>query len=681
MSRKEDVKTKINRLGLESSPYLRQHQSNPVDWYAWGPEAFEAAQSSGKPILLSVGYSSCHWCHVMAHESFENPDIAALMNALFINVKVDREERPDLDIIYQSALALMKEPGGWPLTVFLTPDGEPFWGGTYFPPEPRFGRPGFNEVLLGIAKVWNEEREKVLSNVDVIKSALDALSAPQSGTKITLKFLDDVAHSALQAMDPVFGGTRGAPKFPQVPLLRMLWRAWRRTQNPAFFDAVHQSLERMCQGGIYDHLGGGFARYATDERWLVPHFEKMLYDNAQLIGLMTQVWLETHEPLLAARVNETIDWVLQDMRVQDDDGLFAFAGALDADSEGAEGRYYIWREDEIDNLLRDQAPLFKQHYGITEPGNWEGVNILSRSGPYPETQAVEEALKTARILLLDHRQKRPAPGRDDKVLADVNGLAIQALCEAGVAFGRQEWLDAATTAFNFVCRNMVVEGRLQRTWTDGMAKHAAVLDDIAQMTRAALCLFEATGDEAYLAQAQAWTNHADELFWCAHNGGYCLSAQDIEDVIVRTRTSADNALPSGNGTMADVLARLYLCTGEDAYRQRAETLIDAFPATDASAVVNMPTLLGAFELLASGGQVVIADKNGDGAAMVAGALKLGRGLNVVLRTDAKSVLPSTHPAFGKEPLDGRPTAYVCQNGSCSEPLTNLDALLERLNRR
>jgi len=682
-----------NRLAGETSPYLLQHKDNPVDWYPWGEDALEASRASGKPILLSIGYSACHWCHVMAHESFENHEIADLMNEKFINVKVDREERPDLDIIYQSALALMRQPGGWPLTMFLTPGGEPFWGGTYFPPEDRYGRPGFKQVLSGIAEAWDTNREQVTSNVAVIRDALDALSASRPGEVLTMDMVDDVASSTLRAIDPGQGGFRGAPKFPQVPYLWLLWQAWRRGELALYFDAVTSTLDHMCQGGIYDHLGGGFARYSTDEHWLVPHFEKMLYDNAQLICLMTEVWKETHTPMYAQRIRETVDWVMREMRVEHADG-FAFATALDADTpnehgHGVEGLYYVWTEAEIDALLRDKAPLFKRAYTVTETGNWaegrvgdEGVNVLARRTPYPGEPVMEEFLAEAREILFTARGDRTPPGRDDKVLADLNGLMIQALAKAGSVFGEPTWIDAAKTAFSFVSEHMVANGRLSRSWakTDegGAPRHTAVLDDLAQMSRAAICLFEATGDETYLAQAEAWIYQADDLFWCSDDGGYCLSARDVTDVITRTRQCADNATPCGNGTMADVLARMYLITGEDRFRERADDVINAFPAEDVNAIANMPTLLTAFELLTTGAQVVVAANNGSGQGLVEAALGAPGSLRVLIRTDGSPPVGPEHPAHGKTQVDGKPAAYVCRGGTCSPPVMDGDSLIAKL---
>src|SRR3954447_12475883 len=377
----------LNRLADATSLYLRQHRDNPVDWYQWGDEAFERARSDDKPILLSVGYAACHWCHVMAHESFEDADTAAVMNELFVNIKVDREERPDIDQIYMAALHLMGEHGGWPLTMFLTPDGEPCWGGTYFPPEPRWGRPSFPQVLMSIASAYRDKREDVAKNVAAMRDGLRKLATPESGGdagpgmvgQIPAELLDRVAERLLREVDPLNGGIGTAPKFPQSGIFELLWRAWKRTRQQPYKDAAIRTLTTIGQGGIYDHLGGGWARYSVDARWLVPHFEKMLYDNAELIALMSLVWQETREPLYAQRIEETIGWLTREMTHPQG----GFYSSLDADSEHEEGKFYVWSEAEIDALLgangkQDSAPLFKQVYDVSAGGNWEEKNILNR---------------------------------------------------------------------------------------------------------------------------------------------------------------------------------------------------------------------------------------------------------------------------------------------------------------
>ncbi|HEX6101458.1 MAG TPA: thioredoxin domain-containing protein, partial [Alphaproteobacteria bacterium] len=451
-----------NLLARETSPYLLQHKDNPVEWHAWGQEALERAKRENKPILLSVGYAACHWCHVMAHESFEDEFTAELMNQLFINIKVDREERPDLDQIYQTALQLLGEHGGWPLTMFLTPEGEPFWGGTYFPPAPRYGRPGFRDVLAAIAAAYKDDPEKVQKNVGAIRDALKQMAAPQGGAALPPDLARRAAERLAQEVDPTWGGIGGAPKFPQAPIFLLLWRAGKAGRNEMLRNAVRLTLQRMAQGGIYDHLGGGFARYSVDAEWLVPHFEKMLYDNAALLELMVTVWQDTRDPLLEARIRETVGWVLREM-VADGGG---FAASLDADSEGEEGKFYVWTEAEIDAALPTElAEPFKRAYDVSAEGNWEGKTILHRNRA-PELGDVESEAKLAeaRRILFEIRAKRVRPGWDDKVLADWNGLMIAALADAGAVFDEPDWIAAARRAFDFVRGKMSEGGRLRHSW-------------------------------------------------------------------------------------------------------------------------------------------------------------------------------------------------------------------------
>ncbi|MFP6743250.1 MAG: thioredoxin domain-containing protein, partial [Alphaproteobacteria bacterium] len=485
-----------NRLGQETSPYLLQHRDNPVHWQPWDEAALAQAARDNKPILLSIGYAACHWCHVMAHESFEHPEIAALMNQLFVTIKVDREERPDLDAIYQSALGMLGEHGGWPLTMFLTPKGEPFWGGTYFPPAPRFGRPGFSDVLRSIHDIYHREPEKVTQNCQALATALESVANRPGGGEITLADSDQVAQRLLSEVDPGHGGLGKAPKFPQTMALELLWRAWRRGGSDELRGAVLLTADRMCQGGIYDHLGGGFARYAVDERWLVPHFEKMLYDNAQLLELLTQLWQETRSPLFKRRAAETADWVLRDMMAPDG----GFASAFDADSEGVEGKFYVWTVEEIDQLLGSDAAAFKAAYDVRPDGNWEGNTILNRSHLKPmilddnsSSADDDDDLGPMRARLLEVRGGRVPPLRDDKVLADWNGLMISALAQAGAVFEHDDWITAAAEAFAFVRDRMGLDDdRLGHAYRADKLGTAAFIDDYASMARAALTLYEVT---------------------------------------------------------------------------------------------------------------------------------------------------------------------------------------------
>ncbi|GAB4362962.1 MAG: thioredoxin domain-containing protein [Kiloniellaceae bacterium] len=672
-----------NRLGEETSPYLLQHRDNPVHWQAWGDAAFAAARAADKPILLSVGYAACHWCHVMAHECFENPEIAGLMNDLFVNVKVDREERPDVDSIYQAALALLGEHGGWPLTMFLTPAGEPFWGGTYFPPAPRYGRPGFPQVLRAVADIYANDKGRIDKNTSALKEALGRLSENLSGGAMPPTVLEDVARRLVSEVDPVEGGIGGAPKFPQPAILKLFWRAWKRSGDAALRHAVELTMTKMAQGGIYDHLGGGFARYATDTRWLVPHFEKMLYDNAQLLELLTWLWQDTGNPLYAQRARETVAWVLREMIADDGGGTpsGAFAATLDADSEGEEGRFYVWTAAEIDALLGADAALFKTHYDVTPQGNWEGKTILNRSGkPSLADGETEARLATCRDILMAARERRVRPGWDDKVLADWNGLMIAALAEAAPAFGEPAWLAAAETAFAFVRDTMQCGGRLFHSWRHGALKHPATLDDYANMAAAALALHEATGRTDYLTQAEAWVAVLDRHYWDPAAGGYFLTADDTPDLILRTKTAYDSAVPAGNGTLLGVLARLFYLTGTAAYRERADALAAAFSGELARNVFPLASFLNAADLLANATQVVIVGRRGDAAseallAAVAALCLPNRVLQVVAPDEA---LPAGHPAAGKGQVDGKATAYVCHGPACSLPLTDAAALTRAL---
>jgi uncharacterized protein len=672
---------KRNALAEETSPYLLQHKDNPVHWQAWGPTALAAAREADKPILLSVGYAACHWCHVMAHESFENRDIAALMNDLFVSIKVDREERPDLDTIYQYALALLGEQGGWPLTMFLTPAGEPFWGGTYFPPEARWGRPGFPDVLRAISNAYKEQREKVANNAAALKQGLERLSAPQGGAGLSLAATDRLAERLAHSIDPVNGGLGDAPKFPQVGVLELLWRAFRRTRQEPLRHAVELTLTHISQGGIYDHVGGGYSRYAVDARWLVPHFEKMLYDNAQLIELLTLVWQETGNGLYAMRVAETVDWISREMLTPEG----GFSSSLDADSEHEEGKFYVWSEAEIDGLLGDRAPRFKAFYDVTAGGNWEGHTIVNRLRHLELADPATEAeLSACRAILFHAREERVHPGLDDKVLADWNGLMITALANAAIAFERPDWLDYAVDAFAFVADGMGDgAGRLFHASRAGKKRHAAVLDDYANMSRAALALHEATGAADYLARAEAWVAIADRHYWDAAGGGYFFTADDTEGLIARTKTAQDSPNPSGNGVMVGVLARLFYMTGKAPYRERAERIVAAFSGDAERQVFGYAALINGNELLQHALQIVVrgsvGDEHTDALLRAVSGVSLPNKVLTVVAPDAE--LPAGHPAAGKGQVSGRATAYVCEGPVCSLPLADPAALAADLAQR
>jgi len=672
-----------NRLRGESSPYLLQHQDNPVHWWPWGAAALAAAKAADKPVLLSIGYAACHWCHVMAHESFEDPETADLMNRLFINIKVDREERPDIDHIYMSALHALGEQGGWPLTMFLTPDGAPFWGGTYFPPEPRWGRPSFRQVLMGVAEAYRTGAEPVVKNASALTRFLTSQSTPAPGQEgIGPAHLDAVAEAYLKVTDPEHGGLQGAPKFPNPPIYRFLWQNSYRSGNPAARDATHLLLDRMAHGGIYDHLGGGFARYSTDAIWLVPHFEKMLYDNAQLLELLALAYADRPNALYLRRAEETVAWMTRDMTAERIDGRAAFAASEDADSEGEEGRFYVWTETEVDALLGDAASLFKRAYDVTTGGNWEGHSILRRMTP-PGTDAYEAELARARDILFHARATRIRPGRDDKVLADWNGLAIAALARAACVFQRPAWLERAREAFAFIVATMAgPDGRLHHALRLGRISASGLLDDQAAMARAALALHESTGEGAFLRVAEHLVTVAEAVFADGHGGFYTTAADAMDVPMARPRTAQDNATPAANGLMAEVLARLFHLTGEAKWRERCEAAIRAFSG-DLKSVSGMPSLLGAADLLEEAACVVVAGDPDDprARALLTAALAAPDPAVVVVRAPSTSALPPAHPAHGKAATAVGPAAYLCRRSVCGLPISDAGTLVGMLRGR
>ena len=667
-----------NRLGEETSPYLLQHKDNPVHWQAWGEAALAAAKAQDRPILLSIGYAACHWCHVMAHESFENPAIAGAMNDLYINIKVDREERPDLDAIYQHALSLLGEQGGWPLTMFLSPDGEPFWGGTYFPPEPRWGRPGFQQVLEAVAQTYRGDPDKVQKNIVALRKALQRLGRPEAGEGIDPALFDRIAERLLREVDPLNGGIGTAPKFPQCGIFELLWRGWKRTRLAPYRDAVLRTLTAICQGGIYDHLGGGFARYSVDARWLAPHFEKMLYDNAELVDLLTLVWQEARDPVYAQRIAETIGWLEREMVT----GEGGFASSLDADSEHEEGKFYVWSAAEIDAALGADAVVFKAFYDVTPQGNWEGHTILNRLN-HPALADVETAawLARCRETLFALRAPRVRPGLDDKVLADWNGLMIAGLAHAAQVFERVDWLALAERAFAFVQQHMAApDGRLFHSWRAGRARHPATVDDYANLCRAALALHEATQDPAYLAAAGDWVAVLDRHYWDGEGGGYFFAADDTPGLIARAKTAADAAVPAGNGTLVGVLTRLAILTGDETYRARAEAVIKAFAGEVTRNFFPLATLVNNAELAQKPVQVVLVGNRGDTglAALHRAVYQVSLPNRVVQTVSPEQALPAAHPAFGKGLVDARAAAYVCEGPVCSLPIVVPQELVDAL---
>ena len=653
-----------NRLAQATSPYLLQHKHNPVDWWTWGPEALAEAKTSNRPILLSVGYAACHWCHVMAHELFEDEATARVMNELFVNIKVDREERPDIDQIYMNALHLLGEQGGWPLTMFLTPMAEPVWGGTYFPKETRFGRPAFVDVLREVARLFREEPSRIEQNRTALLSRLADKARPAGKVTIGLKELDAAAMQIGNMFDQVNGGLRGAPKFPQPAILEMLWRAGSRTNDVRFFETVEHSLERMSEGGIYDHLGGGFSRYSVDEKWLVPHFEKMLYDNAQLLELLALAFQRSGTPLFAQRARETVEWLRREMTT----GEGAFAASLDADSEGEEGKFYVWSKNEIVELIGPEAAeFFAPRYDVTDEGNFEGHNILNRLKDGPRNEAEETRLARLRAILLEARTGRVRPGLDDKVLADWNGLMIAALVNAGIILDEPDWLTMAKRAFDFIAQAMTKGDRFGHSWRAGKLLFPGLASDFAAMVRAALALYEATGERTYVERALAWQNAFDAHYADRDTGGYYLSADDASDLLLRPHSTSDDATPNPNAVAAQNLVRLAILAGDDKWRAKADRLMEGILSAVERNLFGHVALLNALDLRLRGVEIVATGSDAERFAQA--ALKLPYLDRVVLRIASAANLPASHPAQERLKAADASAAFVCVGERCSLPVT------------
>lgn len=671
-----------NRLALETSPYLLQHQDNPVHWWAWGPEALAEAKRTGKPILLSVGYAACHWCHVMAHESFEDGATAAVMNDLYINIKVDREERPDIDALYMGALMRFNEQGGWPLTMFLDSEARPFWGGTYFPKQAQYGRPGFVNVLMQIAAAYKEEPGKVRDNASRILASLSERPSGGGGEALTEDAVKDLIGKITRAVDREHGGLNGAPKFPQWNVFWLLWRGAMRFDDASAKHAVITTLTHICQGGIYDHIGGGFARYSVDEYWLIPHFEKMLYDNALLLDLLTEVWRETQNPLFTRRISETVGWLEREMIAEGG----GFAASLDADSEGEEGKFYVWSQAEILDVLgaRDAA-FFGSVYGVTEGGNFEGHNNLNRLDSLALLSDADELrLSQMRCKLFGRRAGRVRPGWDDKVLADWNGLMIAALSRAGLVFEKPQWLALAERAFACVTDKMAADsGRLWHSYRAGKAKAPATAADYANMSWAALRLHQATGRAAYLERARAWSAILDTHYWDTSSGGYCMAANDTDDVILKLRPAQDDAVPNANAIQLSNLIALAALTGDSAYAARAEDLYNAYLGDLRRAPVGHCGLLAASFDLTGLPQIsvhtgTLADTNVSTSVLqkilfnksVPGALEY------CLTDGSPAGLPNA--LTGKTTSGGKSMAYVCSGPVCGPPVMTPEDFAARL---
>ncbi|HXG26396.1 MAG TPA: thioredoxin domain-containing protein [Candidatus Binatia bacterium] len=680
-----------NRLANETSPYLLQHAHNPVDWFPWGPDALARARLLDRPIFLSIGYAACHWCHVMERESFEDEETAAFLNARFIPIKVDREERPDLDQIYMTAVQAMTGGGGWPMSVFLTPDGRPFYGGTYFPKVPTHGLPSFRQVLEGIARAWREQRADLERSAAQLVAQVYGANRNVVGPAPRPDLLDTAVTLIEQEFDHQNGGWGRAPKFPQPMTIDFLLRRAAAGDRRAL-PIARRTLDRMADGGIRDQLGGGFHRYATDAVWLVPHFEQMLYDNAQLARAYLHAYAAASDERYGEVARDTLDYIIRELTT--DDG--AFASSQDADTEGVEGATFTWRADEIREVLGDDAALFSTAYGVTDEGNWEGVTILSRVRPTAElgnlagvpAAEVDQRLERARARLFEHRKRRPQPARDDKALAAWNGLAIGALAEAARTFEARgaegvagRYRAAAVRAAEAIVGGLLGEdGRLGRSWKDGRATGQGVLEDYADLAEGLLALYEATFDERWFTTARRLADAILERF-ADPAGGFYDTATDHERLLTRPKDPQDNATPSGGAMATFVLLRLAAFTGESRYREAAERTLTTITPSTARYPTAFAMWLQAIDLaLAPVAEIAIVGDPGDEAtrALVLETAKVYAPNQAVALRPAEDAPTSIALLEGRTLVKGRPAAYVCRGFACRLPVTEPDALREEL---
>lgn len=673
-----------NKLINETSPYLLQHAHNPVDWYPWGDEAFAKAKAEDKPVLVSIGYSACHWCHVMEHESFEDEATAAIMNKHFVNIKVDMEERPDVDKIYMSFVQLTTGSGGWPLNSFLTPDKKPFFGGTYFPPSPRYNMPGFPQILTSIADAWENKRDELLHSANDILGEIRRVGLAQvEGENISSDQMDSAFQSFVRAFDSVNGGFGGAPKFPPAMSLEFLLRYYKQTGNVNALEMVVKTCQKMAHGGIFDQLGGGFHRYTVDAIWLTPHFEKMLYDNAQLIKIYLHLFQITKDEFYKRVAVETLDYVKSEML--DEKG--GFYTAQDADSEGVEGKFFVWTPAEVANVLGEKnAQIFNFYYDVSDGGNFEEKNILNVRNSLSETSQafkieigeLQAVLEHGRKLLFEEREKRIKPFRDEKVLTAWNGLMLSAFAEAGVILESEEYLTIAKNNANFVLENLQKGDFLLRSYKDGRSKLNAYLEDYANFSDGLTDLFQVTGDVKYLKEAKRLADVMIEEFWDEDGGGFFFTGNSHEELIVRTKDYYDGATPSGNSVAADVLLKLSHLTGDERYERFATTVlrligsqIRRHPQGFGRALSVLSTRFDATK------EVVIFGKRGNNLERELWREYLPNKVVVLAENSESSELLPVLAERGM--VDGKPTAYVCENFTCQRPATDVEDFRDQLS--
>ena len=676
-----------NRLIDETSPYLLQHAHNPVDWYPWGEEALGQSKQQDKPILLSIGYAACHWCHVMEHESFENEQIAAVMNEHYINIKVDREERPDLDEIYMNAVQMLTGQGGWPMTMFLTPDLKPFYGGTYFPPDNRYGRPGFPRVLLGVAEAYRERRDAVGEQADQIIANLNQLSAMEGrGRQLTTDMLDQAYQDYLSRFDHHDGGFGSAPKFPPSMGLSLLLRHWHRTGNANALNMVEVTLEKMARGGMYDQLGGGFHRYSVDERWLVPHFEKMLYDNALLSVAYLEAYQATGKAFYRQIAAETLDYVLTEMYDAEGGGFYS---TQDADSEGVEGKFFVWQLDEVEQLLgEEKAKIFCEYYDVTELGNFEHKNILHVQTPSDlfarklsiDLGELEDILAEGRRTLFEVREGRIKPGLDDKILTSWNGLMIRSMAMGYQVLGDERYREAAEKSARFILSELSQDnGLLFRTHRDGKSHLNAYLEDYSYFVSGLINLYEATFAVQWLKEAERLNQIMIEQFWDDANGSFFFTSKNHETLIVRSKTGYDGATPSGVSMAVHSLLRLDKLLNRPDFRQKVETTLDIYyqqiersPSGSAQMLCELDFLLSTPKEIAIASQRESDDTH---AALTAIHSRFIPNKVLALASDGEDVGDFIPLLEGKTQLESKATIYVCENYTCQAPTTDVEELV------
>ena len=663
-----------NYLSKETSPYLLQHKDNPVNWYGWNEDAFIQAEKENKPILLSIGYASCHWCHVMAHESFEDIETAKIMNDKFINIKLDREERPDIDSIYQTALALLGQQGGWPLTMFLDSSKKPFWGGTYFPKTPRHGMPSFTSILNMISESFDNNKNDIEKNKTIIFNAMQKLQGEKYENELDEKFYKKISELILSNIDTIHGGLKGAPKFPQFFLYEYLLKQYKKKSDNLSYDLSVKSIDKICSGGIYDHIGGGISRYSVDQYWLVPHFEKMLYDNAQLIGILNNFWQLTEKSAYKNKIYETVNWLKNDMT----DSYGAFYSSYDADSEGIEGKYYVWSYQELQKILGDNLLFFTKIFDIHENGNWEGSNVLS----YTENLHIEDDdYNKLRLLTNDlyhERIKRTKPTCDNKILCDWNGLMIDSIAKSSAIFKDEKLLNLATRAFNFIKTSMYDGKTLYHSHCNSINKHEGMLEDYAYIIKAGLTIYEITTDEEYLKFILELTEILIENFG-DEEGMFFITSKIKEDIIIRNKQIIDNVMPNANSVMIENLTKLNFITGEHKYNQLNAKIIKDYSSRINKEYLGICSFLSSVDFFNNYQSIIITGTNKDDNKKIYDQLiKIYLPNTMILMINDTNNVISKNNFLNQIEINDQSLIYFCKNNTCSLPSNSVEEILKMI---